>query len=287
MQIQSPALPPAGNPLDESPEIVTALIASLRQHTGVDVSEHRRATVQRRIANRMISAHVTDPEHYLRLLDESRQEAFALLERMSIKVSRFYRDRETFNRLRTTVLPALAAANSGRPLRIWSAGCSRGEEPYPLAMLLHDSGIAGAVLATDMDPAALAAAGEACYSQDATADLPTALKLRYLEPAGGGRVRVSASARRLVTLARHDLLAPEHLPSDGQFDLICCRNVLIYFQREAQDRVFNLFAQSLRSSGVLCLGQAEWPSVQASLSFGSFLPGVRLFKPVPGARRAA
>ena len=241
------------------PEVVGAILDVLRQRTGVDFSRYRCATVQRRIANRMISVGVESPDGYLALLQASHGEARQLLNRISIKVSRFYRHAAAFDTLAHEVIPSLAAR--GGPLRIWSAGCGCGEEPYTIAMLLEEAGVEGIVLATDIDPVAIEAAQAGRFSVEAAAELPATLAARYLVPLQDSRgfaLGIGDCLRARVRFMRHDLLfasSPERAP----FDLVACRNVLIYLQQDVRDEVFWTLLRSVRPGGFLCLGEAEWP----------------------------
>jgi chemotaxis methyl-accepting protein methylase len=254
-------------------------IAALRAHTGIDVAAYRRPTIERRILNRMISLGEHSHHDYLERLRESRDEAFRLLDRVSIKVSAFYRNPGTFDLLRERVLPGLAMHAAGRPLRIWSAGCGRGEEAWTLAMLLDNHGIAGTVIATDIDPGALEHARARTYVASAVASLPSGLATRYLDVTGasGGVVRVSPALSARVQYSQHDILTSAP-PAEAPFDLICCRNVLIYFQREAQERAVLTLRRSLSEGGTLCLGEAEWPCGIGSSALSTLSAKERLFR---------
>ncbi|MDP2275135.1 MAG: protein-glutamate O-methyltransferase CheR [Archangium sp.] len=242
-----------------SPEL-DAILGLVRQRTGVDFSRYREATVERRVANRMISVGARSFGSYLVKLEADQDEARHLLSRISIKVSRFYRHAPTFEAVRQRVLPLLAARR--KPLRIWSAGCGCGEEPYTLALLLEEANVPGTVLATDIDPQALEAAQRGLYSADALAELPAALAERALLELDDGKrpmFAVRDEVRARVRFMRHDLLFAS-APGDGMFDLVSCRNVLIYLQRDVREEVFGALRRAVRPGGFLCLGEAEWPS---------------------------
>jgi chemotaxis methyl-accepting protein methylase len=261
-----------------APDTVSTILAVLRERTGMDFTRYRVATVQRRIANRMISVGADSFEDYLTLLRDSEEEPALLLNRVSSKVSRFYRNRASFDLLRTRVLPDLA--RSGAPLRIWSAGCGCGEEPYSLAMLLEQAGLPGAIEATDIDPAALAAAEGAVYAVEAAAELPAELGARYLAPVFNGSrhmVAVARQVRERVRFAAHDLLS-RSIPDDGRFDLVSCRNVLIYLQADVREQVLGTLRRAVRPGGYVFLGEAEWPSEALSASLESLGHSARLFR---------
>lgn len=266
---------------------VDEIIDALRRHTGVDVREYRRSTIERRIGNRMISIASPSLESYARLIAHSPHEANALLERVSIKVSEFFRNAEVFALLQSRFLPALVDSARGRPLRIWSAGCGRGEEAWTLAMLLHDLRIDGFIQATDVDPSALSFARRAEYRVSSVGALPQVLSDRYLTNVAGKRdvgesvVSVDKSLHDLVQFSVHDLLSDAPAPGEGAFDLICCRNVLIYFQRTAQERTFLRLQRCLAPAGMLCVGEAEWPCGPSADRLLASAPRSRLFHHSP------
>ncbi len=236
------------------------VVEAVRCRTGVDFSRYRRATVVRRIHNRMISAGIESLDEYAALLRGCPAEVGALLERLTIKVSRFYRDVRSFDVLRDDVLPTLARSCTA-PLAIWSAGCGRGEEAWTLAMLLEHAGIAGDIVASDIDPSSLADAAHAVYRADVLGDLPANLVRAYLEPCRGSTYRVTEALRNRVRFVLHDLTTGVPPTGGPPFDLVCCRNLLIYLQPRAQADVFRALCGALAPEGYLCLGEAEWPPV--------------------------
>lgn len=247
---------------DDGPDhaVIAAILETVRERTGVDFSGYRPATVRRRLHNRMLGLSVSTVGDYLHVLRASSDEAARLLERLTIKVSHFYRNPAAFDVLRRDVVPRLAAAAGPRPLRLWSAGCGRGEEAYTLAMVLEDAGCDGDVLGTDVDESALELAASACYADEALRELPDDWRPRYLAaavPPLRRPCRVADAVRRRVRFARHDLCSGSAEPA--VFDLVCCRNVLIYLRRTAQDTVLATLSGALAPGGVLMLGEAEWP----------------------------
>lgn len=262
-----PAATPVSHPspLGPAPEDLFWLgriLERLRERWGVDFQQYRPATILRRIRNRMLTAGVPTLPEYLERLNEPGEDA-RLLERLTIKVSRFFRNAAAFDALKAELERRRAAAPRWAPA-IWSAGCGQGEEPYSVAILLAelrpDGDADRPVLATDVDPAALATATRGRYPAAALEELPPELRLRYFDrdPASAQPAwSVAPGVRRRVTFTLHDLSACR-APVDRQFDLICCRNVLIYFQPPLQDRVQRLLRDSLVPGGLLWLGEAEW-----------------------------
>lgn len=234
---------------------------------GLDLGVYRARTVERRVASRMRQAGTHSYLEYAERLAGDPGEVQALIGHVTIKVSRFFRNVAVFRRLRGGVLPALLSrrgAQSG--LRIWSAGCGNGEEPYSLAMLLEEMERQGSTVAcsmvygTDVDREALAAAEAGAFHPAALEETPpemVASHFTVLPGRFGPLYEISAGLRRWVSLTHHDLLSGTPPPRGFPFHLVLCRNVVIYLERPAQERVFRLLADSLLPGGYLCLGEAE------------------------------
>ncbi|HET8734579.1 MAG TPA: CheR family methyltransferase, partial [Anaeromyxobacteraceae bacterium] len=255
-----PTLRPEGDPSEAA---LAAILEVVRRRTGTDFAGYRAATVRRRVMNRVLSAGAQTLEGYLPRLLVDPGEVGELVERLTIKVSRFYRN--------PLLVPAVAGALAqraraagDRPLRVWSAGCGRGEEAYTLAILLAELGqpcLAGQVVGSDVDPAALRAAAAARYPSEAVVDLPPRLRAGHLQACGSGdALVVREGIRARVRLVAHDLTTEAEPPDGGGFDLVACRNALIYFRPAVQARVERLLLRALAPGGLLWLGEAEWPS---------------------------
>jgi chemotaxis methyl-accepting protein methylase len=257
------------------------ILELLCERTGTDFRRYRRSTITRRVLNRMISVGASTFADYLKLLRDNEGESVHLLQRVTIKVSRFYRNREVFDVLRERIVPSLARARAGNALRIWSAGCGYGEEPYTLAMLLEEAGIAGSVHATDIDRSALEGARSARYSRVALEELPPELRMQYMRSDEGAQV-VCDTVRDRVQFAYGDLTA---LSNDAprEFDLICCRNVLIYLAQDVQRQILCSLIGALRLGGYLCLGEAEWPALSVAASLEPLGHKTRIFRLLPAA----
>lgn len=241
-------------PQDHVEQILDAVLRA----EGIDFRHYRHGTLHRRIGNRMLAIGLTDIGHYVERIRREPGEARCLLERLTIKVSRFMRNRPVFDRLHSELIRL--AARHPWPLRIWSAGCATGEEAYSLALILERNGISGTVVATDIDPAALQRASAGRYRRDVLHEMsPEEIDDCFDCPANReDDFRVTDQLRRRVRFERHDLMSgPMH--GNPQFDLICCRNVLIYLQPAAQQAALNLLTNALVPEASLCLGEAEWP----------------------------
>lgn len=257
---------------------IQPILAELRWRTGVDFSRYRPATIRRRVHNRMMSVGAATFAEYLVHLQQSGEEAELLLDRLAIKVSRFYRHAPAWDELRATVLPSLA--RDGRPVRIWSAACGYGEEVYTLAMLLDEAGLDGTVLGTDIDSAAIAAAEQGRYARSAFDELPAGLVARYViaAPDGRGSCEVLPVLRQRVRFARHDLIFAAAPLRDC--DIVCCRNMLIYLRPDAREEAFNTLIGAVRAGGHLLLGEAEWPTAAFGDALAPLSRASRLFRKV-------
>lgn len=250
--------------------------------TGIDFSQYRPAMVHRRIRNRMIKVGANTLDEYVRHLAERPQEVTLLAERLTIKVSRFYRNSPTFDTLRFDTLPRVARAHGTAPLRVWVAGCGCGEELYTLAMLLEERGYAGTIHGSDIDEGALAAAGDGVYPAAAAEELPADLRARFLVPMDdrrGAAYTVADALRARVRLHRHDLTAARPGAIEGgRFAIVSCRNVLIYLKKEAQMRALTRLRDALMPGGILVLGEAEWPPPGVLASLEVISQKARIFR---------
>jgi chemotaxis methyl-accepting protein methylase len=268
------------NPVD--PAALGPLLAVLGARDGLDLSGYRRATLARRVQNRMITAGETTLAAYVERLRGDPGETARLLDRLTIKVSRFHRNPESVEALSQALAGELAGAP--RRLAAWSAGCARGEEPHTLAIVLAELGQPEgppAIVGTDLDPGALAEAAEAVYGEAALEDVPPAVRARYFASVRGRSApawRVADAVRRRVRLEQHDLARAEGPPQGGPFDLVACRNTLIYFDPPLQRRVLALLVGALAPGGLLWLGEAEWPTGEAALRLRAVDRRARLFR---------
>ena len=183
---------------------------------------------------------------------------------LTTNVTRFYREPHHFDHLRDEVMPALAErARAGGRVRLWSAACSNGQEPYSMAMtvlsvLPEAADLDVRILATDIDPNMVADGAAGVYSEEALEAAPAMLRHRYFDKAAGrGSDRLSANAalRRLVTFKELNLIGD--WPMRGRFDVIFCRNVVIYFDDATQERVWGRFTPLMTPGGVLYIGHSE------------------------------
>jgi chemotaxis protein methyltransferase CheR len=238
------------------------LTRKISREAGLRLDAYKDRCLQRRIAVRMRACGVHTYAEYKALLDRTPAEYELLKDAITINVTRFYRNAETWNLLRATLLKEICESEGGE-VRAWSAGCSSGEEPYTLAVLIADyldrRGLSDrfglvTVDATDIDRESLERAEAGRYRREDLADFPVDLVRRYFEDDGSG-YRVVERVRRRVVVRPLDLSSQP--PPRRHYHLILCRNVVIYFGRSTQERVFSTFAEALAPGGILVLGKVE------------------------------
>lgn len=256
-QPKNHSLPFVGSDIPENDFL--ALREILCQKRGIDLGRYKNACIRRRIATRVRALGFAEAAPYLEVLQRDEAEVDALMAALTIHVSQFFRNPSTFAALEKTVLPALAgrAAALGRPdLRLWSVGCAGGEEPFSLAILVDRLSLAGVkvtILGTDLSASVLERAAQGLFDVQRLVEVPPQVRERCF--LGEGReLRLQERIRRMVRFRRHDVLNDPEFPTA---DLILCRNVLIYFSREEQERILRRFAAALSEGGYLVLGKAE------------------------------
>jgi chemotaxis methyl-accepting protein methylase len=245
----------------------------LMEKRGFDFSGYRPAMLARRIGKRLTTTACKDFSEYLSCLQENSAELDNLLDVITINVSRFFRDTLTFELIANRILPAIIlekARLKDHSLRIWSAGCARGEEPYSLAILIHellekeDVAMNLHLFATDIDCGALADAGKALYPLSSVENIKHRLLMKYFT-AEGTCFRLIPDIQKRVTFSLYDMLDKKHrVPPEsvfGNFDLVLCRNLLIYFNIEYQETIFAKLYHSLANNSILILGEAEEPTM--------------------------
>jgi two-component system, chemotaxis family, CheB/CheR fusion protein len=269
----------------EATERLNAVLAVVFERTGNDFRLYRPAMLRRRLRRRMALEGCGRLDDYLALIERSPDEAAALSGEFLIGVTDFFRDPEAWQEFEHSGLPALFAERSADdlPWRVWTPGCSSGEESYSIAMLLQEQldarGGAGSiqVLGTDIDLDALAVARQGVYPEGIDATVSAPRLARFFERRDG-RYAVRKSLREAV------MFAPQNLVRDTPFsrlDLVLCRNVLMYFDPALQERVLQLFHFALKPGGLLWLGKAESLDAHGAL-FEPVSREMRLFRRVGG-----
>ncbi|HEY9815092.1 MAG TPA: CheR family methyltransferase, partial [Candidatus Obscuribacterales bacterium] len=249
------ALPPEpGDPLSQ-------IFSLLRTTTGVDFTEYKPASLERRIQRRMLLYKLDSLAAYADYLQTHRDEIQALYEEILIHVTSFFRDPPVFEQLKTQVFPRISRnKTSDVPLRIWVAGCSTGEEVYSLAICLLEFFSDRAtvppiqIFATDISETAISKARSGLYLESQMEGVSPERKSRFFVPQAGGGYQISSTIREFCVFARHNLATD---PPFSNLDLISCRNLLIYLSDRLQERIMALFHYSLNLTGCLVLGTSE------------------------------
>ena len=227
-------------------------IENFRRVTGVDLEKYKRPQMERRLTALCSKRGFRNFGEYLDAASKDSRLMDELLDRMTINVSEFFRNRSRWDAL-AQLIPTLIRNNR---LKAWSAACSTGQEPYTLMLLLSRlmpvSGVS--LLATDIDDRALRVANEGIYNDEELLPIEQDLKSKYLRAVNSTQLQVSEELRSRIEFKKHNLLEQSF---DSDYDLIICRNVLIYFTDPAKDILYHKFAQSLRSGGVLFVGSTE------------------------------
>jgi two-component system CheB/CheR fusion protein len=243
------------------------ILTILRARTGHDFSNYRTPTLIRRIARHLQIHDLEDIPAYLEFLRGQPDEIHLLLKNLLINVTSFFRDPEAWAVLEREVVPQLFNRKKGDTIRVWSCGCASGEEAYSLAIVLSEyaeklpSPPKIQIFATDVDEDAIAEAREHRYPLSIEADIsPERLKRYFIKE--GKYYRVKKDLREMVLFAPHNLLRD---PPFSRLDLIACRNLLIYLNRETQARVMEIFHFALAPHGYLFLGSSETAEIPAML----------------------
>ncbi len=238
---------------------------------GLDCRQYRDKCLKRRIAVRMRANNVATYRDYMLVLKKNPSEYDELVDALTINVSSFFRDRGTFGVIQDTVLPQLISSkqkHNKKIIRLWSAGCASGEEPYSLAICLREllgdriEDFIISIYATDIDEGSLDKARLAEYDGQALRGVEEKRLGRYFTY--NGKYTVKREVKELVKFKRHDLISDEPLM---HLDVILCRNVVIYFSRDSQEKLFQKFCDGLNPGGYLVIGKTETLTSRASRMF--------------------
>ena len=261
------------------------LLEYVKEQRAIDFNAYRPSTIKRRLELRFSASGMPDYASYHNYIRENPKELDLLMDVLTIKVSYFFRNPLVFEVLSNIVLPELLETHRNDVLRIWCAGCARGEEAYSIAILLKEitakegSSQQIFIIGTDIDKEVLKDAREAVYNSDSLLEV----KKRHLDEyfiSKDGLYRVKDEIKSMVSFAYHDVTTLT-TPKEGIFSdyhLILCRNAIIYFDRDLSDRVLKGFAGFIQSNGYLTVGETESLSAHIAGNFQEVMPGIKIFK---------
>jgi len=235
----------------------------LHSYAGIALAEGKAALVYSRLAKRLRVLGLRSFREYCALVENVQQvdERQAMMAALTTNVTRFFREPHHFDHLRDQVMPKLAErAKRGGRVRLWSAACSNGQEPYSMAItvlaaLPEAADLDVKILATDIDPNMVAEGRAGIYREDALTPVPLDLRRRWFKKVSEGSWEVADGLRDLVAFRELNLIGD--WPMKGSFDVIFCRNVVIYFDEPTQERIWSRFAPLLEPGGTLYIGHSE------------------------------
>lgn len=258
-------------------EYFNKILTYLRKEIGTDFTQYKISTIRRRIEKRISHLRLQTLKEYFEHIQDNTEELAALSQNMLVSVTSFFRDSEAYEVATKILEEIIFDKKTGEDLRLWSAGCATGEEPYSLAFLVNDilektgKMITVKIFATDLDHEALASARAGVYSEEEVKGLSSVVLKKYFEKKEK-YYEVKKNIREMIVFARQDLIQN---PPFVKLDFISCRNVLIYFEANLQNRIFEIFHYALRPQGYLFLGKSE--SVNTNL-FGVIDRKEKIFK---------
>ncbi|MBM7564492.1 CheR family methyltransferase [Paenibacillus sacheonensis] len=244
----------------------TFFIERIKEKTAIDLSQYKEAQMKRRLTTlREKYGYDTFASYYEQLNRDSKL-MNEFLDRMTINVSEFWRNPSRWEAMEKKFLPDVL--NAGGRVKIWSAACSTGEEPYTLSMIVHALGAQDrvSILATDLDGLVLQKAAQGIYQERSIRDVPRNYLSDYFVRQGSGEVAVADKLKRIITFKQQNLL---HDTFDDGFDIIVCRNVMIYFTEEAKQVLYRKFSKALKPGGLLFVGSTEQIFSPAQYEFES------------------
>ena len=251
---------------------IDQLLKKINKDGGIALQPYRRAYVERRITARMRMLRLHSYRQYASHLTSHPDEYAKLMDTLTINVTDFFRDPVVYEAFNTKILPSLIEdkiRSRNRIVRVWSAGCATGEEPYSLAMSFmealrnKDANLNFTIFGTDLDPNALATAKQATYATAKLSHIPKRLQVKYLQ-VDGDRFQINPEVKKHVKFRQMNLFTDKPV---SMVDVIFCRNVFIYFDKEQQEKVLKSFWSALSRGGYLVLGRSEKMSASMTSEF--------------------
>lgn len=243
-------------------------VQKVHKKSGLDLSQYKQKQMERRIRSLMKSNNIENLDHYFDVIDKNKEHFDKFMDHLTINVSEFFRNPVQWQTLQKTILPKLTRNKD--TFKVWSAGCSTGEEPYSLAIMLNEAlnGKRFTIHATDLDQEVLRKANLGIYNEKAVANLDQKLINKYFikHPTG---YTVNNELKKNIKFSKNNLLKDAF---DKNYDLILCRNVVIYFTEDTKFELYKKFYNSLRTGGVFFTGNTEQIFRAKEIGFQSIAP---------------
>ena len=236
-----------------------SVLRTIESKIGIQCENYKKDYLQRRIQSRMRLSKIESYAEYNSLLISNTAEQEALRNALTINVTKFWRDQEVFDLIKREVIPEIKRRK--QRVRIWSAGCATGEEPYTLALMCYEAkvlypDVQMTIFATDIDKEALKKAEDGIYQRKALENLSESQIRRHFDEQQDGSYQVKQHLKDLVKFSRHDLMSGRAVTQ--YLDIILCRNVTIYFTEKQKDELARLFAPALAEGGYYVMGKTEY-----------------------------
>ncbi len=246
---------------------------------GTDLSDFKTPFLLRRINTRMVSKGIREGSEYAKLLSEDPIEALTLYNSFSINVTEFFRDTKVWGTFALEVIPQVIKQSTSNEIKVWSAGCATGQEPYSLAIMLKESlanqKISFEITATDMNKVSIGIAKEGIYDEKSLKRIPTWLIPKYFEKLDNDLYKVRDDLKKSIKFVLGDVLT---YPL-ASLDVVVCRNLLIYYSKTAQELLFKKFHNTLKNNGFVVLGMDETMiGTEGAKLFKAIFPRERIFQ---------
>lgn len=255
-----------------------ALLQTIQRLFGIQCTSYKEDYIKRRLASRMNARHIKTYKEYQDFLLQNKDEHEPLKNALTINVTKFFRDTPVYDTLRSEIFPPILRQR--KKLRLWSAGCSSGEEPYSYAIMLHDmttimKDVDWMITATDIDEVILKRAREGIYEKSSLEFVTESQLRRHFKALDDGRYEIKPHIKEKVRFQHHDLMTG--VPVSRNFDIISCRNVTIYFSDTQKNDLVKMFHQGLSPGGFYVMGMSEFLGREVESYFSTYKPLQKIF----------
>lgn len=255
-----------------------SLLQTIQRLFNIQCTNYKEDYIKRRLASRMNSRHIKGYKEYQDYLLQNKEEHELLKNALTINVTKFFRDTPVFDILRSEIIPPILRQR--KKLRLWSAGCSSGEEPYSYAIMLYDmttilKDVDWMIIATDIDETILKRAKEGIYEKNSLELVTESQLRRHFKQREDGRYEIKPHIREKVKFQHHDLMSG--VPVTRYLDIISCRNVTIYFSDNQKNDLVRMFHQGLSPGGYYVMGMSEFLGREVEHLFAPYKPLQKIF----------